>query len=77
MKKIRILGLIYILVRVYRSFFVSGYLYQLTWFDTIFNSSLLIRFFAWFTEVSIAVIIMTIYLQLKKTFEPLLLYLYY
>lgn len=65
-KKMRILGIIYIFVAAYRSFFVSGYLYQLAWFNSILNNSLLIRFFAWFAEVSFALIIMNAYFQLNK-----------
>lgn len=59
-------GAIFILVAVYRSVFVSSYLNQLAWFDTIANSSLLIRFFAIFAEVSFASLIMLALLQLNK-----------
>jgi hypothetical protein len=59
-------GAIFILVAVYRSVFVSSYLNQLAWFDTLANSSLLIRFFAIFAEISFASLIMLALLQLNK-----------
>ena len=46
------MGLIFTLVALYRSIFVSRYLYQYAWFDTLANSSLLIRTFAWAAELS-------------------------
>jgi hypothetical protein len=54
LKRMRIMGLIFCLVAMYRSIFVSRYLYQYAWFDTIANSSLLIRTFAWAAELSFA-----------------------
>lgn len=65
-KLMRNFGAIFILVAVYRSVFVSSYLNQLAWFDTIANSSLLIRFFAIFAEISFASLIMLALLQLNK-----------
>ena len=65
-KLMRNFGAIFILVAVYRSVFVSSYLNQLAWFDTIANSSLLIRFFAVFAEISFASLIMLALLQLNK-----------
>ena len=65
-KTMRILGLIYVLVALYRSIFVSSYLGQLAWFDSLANSSLLIRFFAIFSEVSFAGLIMLALLQVNK-----------
>lgn len=62
----RILGLIFICVGFYRSIFVSSYFEQLAWFDSLANSSLLIRCFALFAEVSFAFIIMNVLLQLNK-----------
>jgi hypothetical protein len=52
LKRMRIMGLIFTLVALYRSIFVSRYLYQYGWFDTVANSSLLIRMFAWAAELS-------------------------
>jgi hypothetical protein len=52
LKRMRIMGLIFTLVALYRSIFVSRYLYQYAWFDTLANSSLLIRTFAWAAELS-------------------------
>lgn len=54
LKRMRIMGLIFTLVALYRAVFVSRYLYQYAWFDTIANSSLLIRTFAWAAELSFA-----------------------
>ena len=65
-KLMRNFGAIFILVAVYRSVFVSSYLNQLAWFDTMANSSLLIRFFAIFAEISFASLIMLALLQLNK-----------
>ncbi len=61
-----IAGLIFIGVAFYRSIFVSNYLKQLAWFDTIFNSTLLIRSIALFAELSFAYLIMRVILQLNK-----------
>lgn len=65
-KLMRNFGAIFILVAVYRAVFVSSYLNQLAWFDTIANSSLLIRFIAIFAEISFASLIMLALLQLNK-----------
>jgi len=54
LRTMRILGLIFCLVSAYRSVFVSRYLTQLAWFDTILNSTLLIRSLALFAELSFA-----------------------
>lgn len=50
----RILGLVFLCVAFYRSVFVSSYLEQLAWFDSLLNSSLLIRCLAIFAELSFA-----------------------
>jgi hypothetical protein len=52
MKRMRVMGLIFTVVALYRAVFVSRYLYQYAWFDTIANSSLIIRCFAWAAELS-------------------------
>jgi len=64
--EMRIAGLIFLGVAFYRSIFVSNYLLQLAWFDTIFNSSLIIRFFAAFAELAFAYLIMSAMLRLNK-----------
>ena len=51
-KKMRIMGVIFVLVGAYRAVFVSRYLSQMAWFDSIANSSLLIRIFAIAAELS-------------------------
>lgn len=50
----RTMGLVFILVAFYRSIFISSYLEQLAWFNTVLNSSLLIRCLAIFAELSFA-----------------------
>ena len=51
-KRMRLMGVIFTLVAAYRSVFVSRYIAQLAWFDSILNSSLLIRVFARAAELS-------------------------
>lgn len=51
-KWMRIMGFTFTLVGAYRSVFVCRYSTQMAWFDTLANSSLLIRGFALFAEVS-------------------------
>ncbi len=51
-KWMRIMGITFTLVGAYRAVFVSRYATQMAWFDTLANSSLLIRAFALFAEVS-------------------------
>ncbi|NCF18202.1 MAG: hypothetical protein GWP63_08165 [Haliea sp.] len=65
-RTLKVLGTIFVSVGIYRSVFVSGYLYQLAWFDTVLNSSLLIRGFAWFAELAFAAIIALVFLQLDR-----------
>ena len=50
--RMRIMGVIFTLVAAYRAVFVSRYLTQLAWFDSVANSSLLIRLFAVAAELS-------------------------
>jgi len=52
LRRMRVMGLIFTLVAFYRAIFVSRYLYQYAWFDTIANSSLLIRTLACAAELS-------------------------
>lgn len=51
-KWMRILGVTFTIVGAYRSVFVARYSTQMAWFDSLANSSLLIRGFASFAEVS-------------------------
>ena len=51
-KRMRIMGVIFTLVAAYRAVFVSQYDPQLAWFNSIMNSSLLIRMFAIAAELS-------------------------
>ena len=48
------MGLVFIIVAFYRSVFISSYLEQLAWFNSILNSSLLIRSLAIFAELAFA-----------------------
>jgi hypothetical protein len=66
-KWMRVLGLVFVLVAVYRAVFVSSYLEQLAWFDSVANSSLLIRCMATFAELSFAAMVMLGLLQVNKT----------
>lgn len=70
-KKMAIYGLIFLLVATYRSVFVSSYLTQLAWFDTILNSSMIIRTIAMAAEISFAIIISKGLLQFSKDFNML------
>ena len=45
-RRMRLMGVIFTLVAAYRAIYVSRYTAQLAWFDTLANSSLLIRMFA-------------------------------
>lgn len=47
-----VLGLIFVTVALYRSVFVSSYPDRLAWFDTLFNSPLVVRCLALFAELS-------------------------
>jgi hypothetical protein len=51
-KQMRMMGVIFALVAAYRAVFVSRYTAQLAWFDTVANSSLLVRMFAVAAELS-------------------------
>lgn len=53
-RAMRIMGLVFAVVALYRAVFVSRYLTQMGWFDTLANSSLIIRSFAVFAELSFA-----------------------
>ena len=65
-RRMRIMGIIFILVAAYRSIFVSRYITQLAWFDSVANSSLLIRFFAIAAELSFSGLIALAMLQINR-----------
>lgn len=65
-KRMRIMGLIFTLVAAYRAVFVSRYFTQMAWFDSIANSSLLIRIFAIAAELSFSGLIALAMLQVNK-----------
>lgn len=66
LRSMRTMGLIFCIVALYRSIFVSRYLYQYAWFDTLANSSLLIRALAWGAELSFAGLFALAILQFRK-----------
>jgi hypothetical protein len=65
-KRMRIMGLIFTLVAAYRAVFVSRYFTQMAWFDSIANSSLLIRIFAIAAELSFSGLIAFALLQVNR-----------
>jgi hypothetical protein len=66
------MGLTFVAVAFYRSIFVSSYLRQLAWFDSVLNSSLLIRSFAIFAELSFAGLIAMSLLRMNKEIPELI-----
>lgn len=60
------LGLIFVGVAFYRSIFVSSYLEQLAWFNSVLNSSLLIRGLAIFAELSFSGLIAKSLLRMNQ-----------
>ena len=66
------MGLIFVGVAFYRSIFVSSYLMQLAWFNTVLNSSLLIRSFAIFAELSFAGLIAKSLLRMNEDIPELI-----
>ena len=64
--RMRIMGVIFTLVGAYRSVFVSRYFTQMAWFDSLGNSSLLIRCFAITAELSFAGLIAFAMLRLNQ-----------
>ena len=69
-RRMRIMGFIFTLVGAYRAVFVSRYFTQMAWFDSIANSSLLIRIFAIAAELSFSGLFVLGMLQLEKDFPP-------
>ena len=59
-------SIIFTVVAAYRSVFVSRYLTQFAWFDTIANSSLIIRTMAFFAEMSFALLFSLYLLRFEK-----------
>ena len=69
-RRMRTLGMIFVLVAAYRSVFVSRYITQLAWFDSIANSSLLIRMFAIAAELSFSGLIALAMIQTNRDLPP-------
>lgn len=63
----RVMGVIFTVVGAYRSVFVSRYHTQFAWFDTLANSSLLIRTFAMLAELSLSGLIALAMLRFNKS----------
>jgi hypothetical protein len=72
MRAMRLMGLVFALVAVYRAVFVSRYLTQMAWFDTLANSSLIIRSFAVFAELSFSGLVAFAMLRFNRdlSFRP-------
>lgn len=66
LKAMRVMGLVFVIVSLYRAVFVSKYLNQMAWFDTFANSSLLIRIFAIAAELSFCGLVALSMLRLNK-----------
>jgi hypothetical protein len=66
LRLMRWMGLVFVAVAFYRAIFISSYLRQLAWFDTVLNSSLLIRCFAIFAELSLVGLIAGGLLRMNK-----------
>ena len=62
---LRVFGLLFVSVALYRSVFVSSYPNRLAWFDTIFNSPLVIRCLACLAELSFIGMIAAVLLKLN------------
>jgi len=69
-RRMRTMGMIFVLVAAYRSVFVSRYITQLAWFDSVANSSLLIRMFAIAAELSFSGLIALAMLQTNRDLPP-------
>ena len=65
-KRMRIMGAIFTVVAFYRSIFVTQYGSQRAWFDSIANSSLLVRCFAIVAELSFSGLIALAMLRFNK-----------
>ncbi len=65
----KLMGMVFVSVALYRSIFVSSYLEQLAWFDSLANSSLLIRNLAFFAELSFAGLFMLAMLRTSQDLE--------
>ena len=72
LKTMRTMGMIFVAVALYRSIFVSSYLRQLAWFNSVLNSSLLIRSFAFFAELSFAGLIAKSLLRMNEDVPELI-----
>jgi hypothetical protein len=64
--RMRIMGVIFTLVGAYRAVFVSRYITQMAWFDSVANSSLLIRILAMAAELSFSGLIASGMLRVNK-----------
>lgn len=65
-KRMRIAGLIFISVALYRSVFVSSYPERIAWFESMANSPIIIRSLATFAELAFAALIMWSLLKMNK-----------
>ncbi|HTP02564.1 MAG TPA: hypothetical protein VMJ64_14410 [Anaerolineales bacterium] len=68
----RTMGLVFVAMAFYRSMFVSSYLEQLAWFDSVLNSSLGIRCLAIAAELSFAGLIAKTLLRMNRDIPELI-----
>ncbi|MDR0283468.1 MAG: hypothetical protein LBI33_01035 [Propionibacteriaceae bacterium] len=67
---LRVAGLIFVAVALYRSIFVTSYPDRLTWFDTPFNSPFVVRCLAVFAELSFIGMIAAVLLKTISQCTP-------
>lgn len=72
LQMMRTMGVVFVAVALYRSVFVSSYLEQLAWFNSVLNSSLLIRCLAIFAELSFAGLIANSLLRMNEEIPALI-----
>lgn len=65
-QRMRVAGLVFVYVALYRSVFVSSYPERISWFESMANSPIIIRSFAFFAEIAFAALIMWSLLNMNK-----------
>ena len=65
-QRMRVAGLIFVSVALYRSVFVSSYPERISWFESMANSPIIIRSLAFFAEIAFAALIMWSLLNMNK-----------
>ena len=67
---LRVCGVVFVFVALYRSVFVSSYPGRLAWFNIILNSPFVVRCFACFAEMSFIGMIAAILTKLNRELSP-------